>query len=81
MPVGDLDKMVEHVNARITAANKVDTKSKAKGDTSTTKEETETSMTPVEAVAHRLGAGRAKTPKKDTRNSAAAQLSNRLRGL
>lgn len=79
MPVGDLDKMVEHVNARITATNKVDTSNVAKGDTP--KEETETSMTPVEAVAHRLGAGRTKTPKKDTRTSAAAQLSNRLRGL
>jgi len=79
MPVGDLDKMVEHVNGRITATDKASAKPKAKK--ADTKEESETSMKPVEAIASRLGAGRVRAPRKDTRTSAAAKLANRLRGL
>ncbi|PWS53166.1 hypothetical protein DLE01_00320 [Streptomyces sp. FT05W] len=78
MPIGDLDKMVEHVNGRFTATVKATAKPKAATQNT---QESDESMTPVEAIAHRLGAGRTKAPKKDTRNSAAAQLSNRLRGL
>lgn len=80
MPVGDLDRMIEYTTARITAAHtQVSTEGKAKK--ADTKEEAETSMKPAEAIASRLGAGRVRAPRKDTRTSAAAKLANRLRGL
>ncbi|MER6728205.1 hypothetical protein ABT286_21755 [Streptomyces rochei] len=78
MPVGDLDKMVEYTTGRINAAHEVSTSAKAsKADT----KETQKSKSTAEVIASGLGAGRVRAPRKDTRNSAAAKLANRLRGL